>query len=156
MIQEGEVFEFEGRNINPKFNRRISGDIHHVDIDITEQLWEILKLIPRGAIITGRVFWTNGDDHKVIEKAEKQLKGEFGPFWQSMCKRGLLHALELREILGCDSGNDTDTKKALYSEFGVDSLSQIHPSDFARFAAANHLSSLLIMAEQVANSETAS
>lgn len=152
MIDEGQVFEFEATNPQPKFARRKIGDVYALNVEISEETWEQLKLIPRGAMLIGRLYWTLGDDPHLAEKADRQLKGEFGAFWASMCKRGVLNNLDLRQVLDKDAANPQETKYALYEAFGVTSLSQIHPADFARWAAQKRLVNVVVMAEEVANS----
>src|SRR6185436_19526319 len=99
MIDEGQVFEFEATNPLPKFTRRKIGDVYALNVEMSEETWEQLKLIPRGAMLVGRLYWTMGDDPKLAEKADKVLKGEFAPFWETMCKRGVLSNLDLRQVL---------------------------------------------------------
>ena len=151
MIKEGEVFEFEARNLQPKFARRKIGDVYALNVELTEDQWEQIKLIPPGATLVGRLYWTMGDDPQIAEKADKQIKGEYGKFWEAMCKKGLLNNLDLRQVLGQDDGSPQDTKRALYDAFNVCSLSEIHPAEFARWAAERRLVNLVVMAEQAAN-----
>jgi len=155
MIPEGELFQFEARNPLPRFTRRKIGDVFALNVEIEEALWEEIKLMPRGAILSGKLYWSLGDDAKLIEKADRKLggeaKGEFGRWWELLCKRGLLNSLDLRQVLDCDACGPAETKQALYEKFGVKSLSAIPPSDFARWAASEKLNAIVMMAAEVIN-----
>lgn len=150
MIQEGEPFNFEARNPKPKFSRRVIGDVYSLDIELDEGLWEQMKEVPRGAILSGKLYWTLGDDPEVVKKAEKKLKGEWGEFWRGMCAKGILSSLDLRQVLNADAADEKGTKQALYDLFEVTSLSQIHPAEFSRWAAENQLNVIVMMADEVA------
>ena len=152
VLAEAEVFDFEARNPKPKFRVGKIGDVFSVDLEIDEELWNTLKLIPRGAMLKGKLFWCSEDDTH-SEQATKAVTRKppvvtpAGRFWQIMCAKGVLNNLDLCDVL--EVNGPQYTKKAMYQHFGVDSLSKIDPQEFIGFCERSGLNALLMMAEQV-------
>lgn len=147
MWQPDTPTEFSGRNIQRKFRETTTrGAIYSVVIEIDKEWWEALEDVPVGSLIGGWLYYTSGDNPP---PPQPELPHPNAPFWQGLCKNGLLNSLDLRQVLNCDAANASETKEALYKAFRVKSLNEIDPHRFCQWAQTMHLNNLVMMAEQV-------
>src|SRR6185295_10206213 len=100
MLQQGEIYRLTARNHRVRHRNLKAGHIWLLEAEIEREAWDTVDEIPEGALIEVALFYHFGDDTQIVEKAEKKLKGSFGPFWAEMCRKGLLNNFDLREALG--------------------------------------------------------
>ena len=144
ILDEAEVFDFEARNPRPRFRVGKVGDVFSLDVEIDEELWNTLKLIPRGAIIRGKLFWSHEDEG--TEQATKATRKApevtpWGRFWQRAHAKGLLSNLDLCEVL--ELNDPRHIKKKLHEHFKVDSLRDVDPQLFEDFCERAGLGALV-------------
>lgn len=65
--KEGDNFAFTGRNMRPRFKRLKAGDIFLIEMEVSEEDWNILRTIPENAMFEAGMVIVSGDEHNQIE-----------------------------------------------------------------------------------------
>lgn len=161
ILQPNQPAKFSGRNIRPRFKRLKAGDIFVVDFEVTEDVWNQLRTVPENALLEVVLWHHDGDPDPAAkpepepkpekdakyhyEQPDKVEKGEFGPYWQQMFKKGFNNFPDLIELLGC-AGDQIRLR--LHDVFSTDTLTTVSPDDFERFLEEEGLTSLITLSRQ--------
>jgi hypothetical protein len=158
ILQPNVPCKFEGRNIRTPKRSGATQDFYLVQFEITREAWEELETVPKTAILGGVIWYNDGDPVEVKEikpRKPAKEKGEYGAYWQDLCKRGVFHNADLQELLRYSVPNESDPKKAFKKLFQVESLTFISPQNFEIWLDEQNLAAVKTMSRQaIARLET--
>lgn len=156
--------EFEGRNIRTPKRSSSLNDLYLVQFEITREAWEALETVPKNAILGGFIWYSDGDpddDDSPIDisikppRKKDAPKGEYGAYWNVLCKQGLFNMPDLQEAIRAEKGDAvTDYEQGLRDVFEVSSRTFIDPAAFESWLMKHSLSNIVTMSRQAAAKAT--